>query len=200
MNKTDTIGFIVFGTLAISFFGMVIYEFYGFRNFIERLFLWGLKLISFNEHWGDTRFQRSIDVKETRSGKFKVVSDSKALFRYNQALFSFRVNTLMPFKGVIELKNGTAFVSGRTPLAPSIFIFIWILGWTVGGLSILIFAKENKMKGLALIFLGYVFLGAILGTSYYIEKKRFLAVFSEIKESLGLSANIQSNKNGISHI
>lgn len=192
MSKADTIAPIVFGLFVFSFISMSLFEYFGARYFIDRLYFWGLRLINFQEQWGDFKFQKNFEVKETLSGKFKVINDSTALFRYNYPLISFyKINTPLSFKGVIELKEGRAIISGRIPLAPSIFIFTWLLAWTVIGLYIILFT-DIRLYGLVIFFGGYIFLGATLGSSYFLEKKRFEAVFNEIKQSLGISFEIES--------
>jgi len=194
MSQIDTIGFFIFGAFALWFFGMNLYEFYGVRNFIERVFFSGLRLISFNEQWGDLKFQGDIDSKNTSSGKFKVINDSMAFFRYNQPLISFRVYTPLPLKGVIELKDGKAFVSGRAPLAPLVFMLIWLIGWTACGVSIFFFSNENRLISLGLILGGYIFFGAVVAISYYIERRRFIAVLSEFKLAMSINTQIESKK------
>lgn len=196
MNLGDKIGMGIFMVFAFSFFGGVFYEFFGARNFVEKLYFLGIKLISFKENWGDVQFQISSEPKDTSSGKFKVLSSSTILFRYNQPLISFRVNTPLPFKGVIELKEGVAHVTARIPLSPSIFFGIWLTGWTVGGVAMIISNNQNRLMGLPFLLGGYAFLGAMMGYGYILEKKRLLTVLEEIKSSLNVqSSSSLSRKN-----
>ena len=194
MNLGDKIGMGIFMVFGISFIGGVFYEFFGARNFVQKLYFLGFRLINFKENWGDVKFKVSSEPKETASGKFKVINDTTALFRYNQPLISFRVNTPLPFKGVIELKDGFAHISARIPLAQTIFMGIWLTGWTAGGLGIAIFGEGNRFMGLLFLVGGWGGLGAMLGYGYFLEKKRLLIVLSEIKSSLGISGSSEETR------
>lgn len=185
----------IFMMFAVAFIGGVFYEFYGARNFVERLYFLGLKLINFNENWGDIHFHSSSEPKETASGKFKVINSTTVLFRHTQPIFSMQVHTPFPFKGVIELKDGYAHISARIPVIQAIVIGIWLTAWTAGGLGITIFGEGNRLIGLFFLLGGWGFLGAMLGYGYVLEKKRLLMVLEEIKSSLGVSgSSLQSRK------
>lgn len=179
--------------LGISFIVFTLYEFFVTRKLVSKWFFKGIKIIYFNEPWGDIKFQKLVEVKETTSGKFKAIDESTALFLYNQPLLSFRINSSIPLKGVIELKHGVAHISGRTPLASTLFLSIWLFGWTIGGIWATFFAKEKNNIGPLFFIGGYVVFGLMIGFSFFLEKKRLLIVLEEIKYSLNILSSSRIN-------
>lgn len=179
--------------LGILFIGFTLYEFFETRKLVNKWFFKGMRMIYLNESWGDIKFQKLVEVKETTSGKFKVIDESTVLFLYNQPLLSFRINSSIPLKGVIELKHGIAYISGRAPLASSLFLGIWLIGWTMGGISVTFFAKEKNHLGPLFLIGGYIFFGLMISFSFYLERKRLLTVLDEIKYSLNILSSSRIN-------
>lgn len=182
----DSIGITLFGIFAFSFIGGSIFEYYGASNFINKLYFLGVKVINIQEQWGEFQLQKSDRIKETESGKYKIIDEGTILFRYNQPLISFRVNTPLPLKGVVRLDNGKAFIMARTPIAPAVFMSVWLLGWTAGGIGVLVQGQGQVLQKLMFVSIGWLFFGGMIAYAYKLEKKRLLIVLNEIKQKLNV--------------
>ncbi len=114
---------------------------------------------------------------------FAFVNSHKCLFAPKWRLFSpGRCSRLFTLKGTATWDEGSAAITGRLPLGPTVFVLLWLIGWTAGGVAIS--AAESTEK--ALLFLVFGWGLSILGVciTVRVERKSMNLMIAELEEIL----------------
>lgn len=173
---------LLFIFVMICFFGLFFYERKGVRNFDPRIFEFGFPFIKRKEAWIYPLIVS--DENHTSNGSYKIISPELLLFKTNDPLFSFRLRTMFPLKGKVEVKDGEAIITGKPPLAGVIFMLFWLSWWHAAGLALILESERVWLHGAIVIAVGWVTAIIIVIASFYIERRRFMSVLSEIKTIL----------------
>ena len=123
----------------------------------------------------------TIATRETERLKYRVLGDNRCLFRRRYKLFEFRWNTPLEIKGTVAWKEGKLTTVGRYPFGVMVFGLAWLVGWTAGGIGIII---KGPLIGIPFIALGWVCIVGMLIHSRWIELRRFKDYAAELKTAL----------------
>ena len=115
-------------------------------------------------------------------GKFQFTSDNKIYFLSQMFWFKFgRFTTPFPFKAIGTIRPDNKIdIIARVPIATSLFLLFWVVGWTAGTVGASIGSGEFSSLGFGLI--GWAFAGVMVLISYPIEKGRMDTMTRELEK------------------
>ncbi len=147
----------------------------------------GRVMVDRAEPWSPARAVPVGVVVSTDNGKFKFVTPRLCLFRGKFRFFAVRLHTPFPLKGAMELGEAGVRVCGRLPVAPFAFLLAWLAMWTVfpvvGAFHGV--GRQGPVEMVWFVLLGWATAAVIYYVSVWVERKRLLGVYGELKDWLG---------------
>jgi len=139
----------------------------------------------------------NVDFNNMEEILVKTVKGKKIIFfRRKYYWFRFEMQSSWPLWGVIKLTDlggkTKAAIVGKPPLFTSWFLLIWIALFLVGFIGVGLSAIKGKSELFIIVLIVPVFICAICGLSYVLEKGRFLRHLKDIDDVL--------SRNGINPI
>ena len=129
-NIYDALIMGVYSVAGLSWL-FTIYELITMHLLKSLAFKYGLPILKFSESISvdNTTFEIGKSYL-TRSGKFKFINQQECLFCHKYwTMFC----TPFPIKGKIKFSDGSVYIEGKILLGTIIFMLMWIIGWTIGG-------------------------------------------------------------------
>ncbi|OGF12102.1 MAG: hypothetical protein A2024_03695 [Candidatus Edwardsbacteria bacterium GWF2_54_11] len=147
----------------------------------------GLKLLTFSEvvNYNFAEIEKN-NKYETQDGKFMLISSDKCIFRTKYLFKPLEWNPFnngVPTTGFIHIKDGIFTTEIRLSLGITIFIVVWIIGFTSGVIweVILSFLKGENIYE-SIVFLAVLIIVILLFLEFKkIMLNKSLAIYEQIK-------------------
>lgn len=181
--------FAVLGSLAGLFWLLFVIEWIGTLRLSPWAFRFGPVVIRETYSLSlplDSCRARSGD--ETARADWRLVGPTFCLFRFRVRLLGPTLHTPFLVKGAIQGQEVTprqgapAQVVGRLPLFPLLFLLVWLIGCTAGGIMMVIDGQPLGVS-IALLAIGWLFPPAICLASIPYEIGRARDALEELKEA-----------------
>ena len=118
-------------------------------------------------------------IRLTKSGRFRFSGPNTAVFCFGRNWLGIRFRTMVPIKGTIEWRDGSAEICGRLPAGTVVVLTCWLLAAAVWS-TLAVFAPQGSWKFLWVLPVAAA-LAFVMGPAFLpLERRRALQVADEI--------------------